>query len=144
MSDAAAFDTGRATWFRPNPDMVKIAVLVDVIDPTATTVINAPFGVQRLKGPFYAVVEDDQTYGAAQHEFEAVHASVGPNRWIKTESVQAYRAEAACTIRTLIGEHEESRVDAAPGDWIVRQPTGEVNVLTAAAFTKRFDPVSAT
>lgn len=140
MADADAFDTDRARWHRPNPDLVKTAVLVDVADPTTTTVINAPFGTQRLRGPFYAVVEGDETYGAAKREFEAAHELVGANRWVKVEPVEAYQTSTAETVRTKIGEHEESRVEAQPGDWIVRQASGEIQVLTEQSFALRFEP----
>ena len=55
--------------------------------------------------------------------------AVGPNRWVKRSPVLAYRTAEACLVECVIGDHVEGRVTARPGDWIVRQYTGEMMVL---------------
>jgi hypothetical protein len=140
------FDDDRAQTFRPNPEFVKTAVLVDVADPEAITELSASFGMQRMRGPFYAVGNGEQSYGAAQREFERAHVRVGPNRWVKSEPVRAYRTDDACTIVTMITtapdsadpEHVEGTTDAEPGDWIVQQVTGEVMVVGSEEFVARY------
>jgi hypothetical protein len=141
-----AFDVGRARTFRPKPEFVKTAVLVDPTDPDAITELSTPFGMQRLQGSFYVVAEGEQSYGAAQREFETSHVWVGPNRWAKSEPVSAYRTDDACTIITTITnatdtstpDHIEATVEAEPGDWIVQQITGEVMVVRPEEFAARY------
>lgn len=136
------FDDGRARTFRPNPDFVKTAVLVDVIDSDVIIELMTPFGVQRMRGPFYAVGEGEQSYGASQREFEAAHVRVGEHRWAKSEPVRAYRTDRSCEVTTTLtgpaDDHAESTVGAAPGDWIVRQITGEVIVVRPDEFAARY------
>lgn len=132
------FDEARAQRFFPREGVEKIAVLVRTTDPNAETEIDTAFGRQRLRGEFYAVADDDASYGAARSEFEATHRSVGPNRWVKSEPVLAYRAEEPCVVETVISDHLEGTVQARPGDWIVRQQTGELMVIDDDEFSERY------
>lgn len=144
---AHRFDHERARWYRPRDDFAKTAVLVQPADPHAQFVIETPFGEQRFTGAFYVVAEGDASYGAARREFEDSHTAVGQNRWVKTSAVLAYRTEAPCLVQTLIGDHVETSANAQPGDWIVRQRTGEVMVVDADAFAARYiaeEPASGT
>jgi len=119
---------------------VKTAVLVDVADPEAATVINASFGEQTMRGPFYAVSDGDGSYGASRDEFERAHDRLSATSWRKSAHVLAYRAEAASCVHTEVGGNRESTIIARPGDWIVRQTSGEVMVITDAAFEARYRP----
>jgi len=132
-----AFDATRAQVFRPNSAHAKTAILVAVADDAITELATA-FGTQRLRGPFYVVAEGDGSYGAAQLEFERSHRPIGPNRWAKSAPVAAYQAGERCTVETFIGPHLESTVTAAPDDWIVRQASGEVQVLDEQQFAARY------
>jgi hypothetical protein len=140
MSDSAhRFDDTRARRYRPRDDFAKTAVLLSTADPLAETVIDTPFGRQRFIGSFYVVADGDETsYGAARREFEAAHRAVGPNRWVKRSPVLAYRTAEACLVETVIGDHVEGSVHARPGDWIVRQHTGEMMVMDDDAFVERY------
>ena len=113
-------------------------MLVRTVDPDAQTVIDTRFGRQRLLGAFYAVAEGDASYGAARREFEATHRAVGPNRWVKCAPVLAYRTDEPCLVETVIDGHVEGTVNARPGDWIVRQHTGEVMVIDDDSFRERY------
>jgi hypothetical protein len=135
---AHRFDEGRAKRYRPRDDFAKTAVLVSTADPLAETVIDTPFGRQRFIGSFYIVAANDASYGAARREFEASHRAVGPNRWVKRSPVLAYRTAEACLVETVIGDHVEGHVTARPGDWIVRQHTGEMMVMNDGAFVERY------
>jgi dTDP-4-dehydrorhamnose reductase len=95
-----------------------------------------------MRGDFYVVAEGTNTYGASRSEFEATHKQVAPNRWIKRESVLAYQATERCKVQTMLGEQVESDVVAEVGDWIVRQPAGELIVVKSAEFSERYEPTS--
>jgi hypothetical protein len=132
------FDETRARSYRPRDGFDKVAVLVEPSDPEARTLIRTPFGEQRFVGAFYVVADGDGSYGATRHEFELTHEEVGANRWTKTTPVLAYRTDAACVVDTVVGGQLEVTVTAEPGDWIVRQSTGEVMVVRGDEFEERY------
>jgi hypothetical protein len=134
------FDETRAQRYEPRDDHVKTAVLVDVADAQAVTVITAPFGEQTMRGPFYAVAEGDRSYGASRDEFEGTHARLSPTSWRKSAHVLAYRADATSSVHTDVRGLREASIIARPGDWIIRQASGEVMVLTPDAFQERYRP----
>lgn len=135
------FRADLAESYVPDPDFAKIAVLVTPTDPTHVIELRAPFGPQRMRGAFYAVAEGEGSYGAAREEFEAHHQRVGPSRWIKRGRVEAYRALSRCIVHTVLSNGmDETTVEADQGDWIVRQPDGELTVLDAASFAERYRP----
>ncbi|NND76091.1 MAG: hypothetical protein HKN44_13895 [Ilumatobacter sp.] len=134
------FDPSAATRYMPNPDFVKTAVLVDVAEPGAVTVLRTSFGEQRMRGPFYAVADGAGSYGAAQENFEGTHRRDGPNTWVKQDPVLAYRSAKRCMVETHIGDHRESCVVAEPGDWVVKQRDGELMVVGPDAFAERYVP----
>jgi hypothetical protein len=135
-SDAAEFDEGRATSYRPRR-VEKTAILV--VPARVPVEITARFGTQVMHGPFYVVADDDSSYGAAQREFEATHEQLAPTTWVKSEPVLAYRLDRAASVGTLIDGRRESTVDAQPGQWLVRQATGEVMVVDPDAFDQRYE-----
>jgi hypothetical protein len=115
-----------------------MAVLVEPDDPATQTSVRASFGEQRFLGAFYLVAGGDGLYGAARDEFEQTHEAVGANRWRKTTPVSAYQIDVSRAVDTLIDGHLEVTVVAQPGDWIVRQSTGEVMVLRGGEFAERY------
>jgi hypothetical protein len=137
-SSPQEFDESRARRFVPRDDHAKTAVLVETTDEHAITSIRSPFGEQTMRGPFYAVAEGDASYGAARTEFEATHERVGPSTWRKSAAVLAYQVDEPSLVHTDIGETRETSNTAMPGDWIVRQHTGEVMVITPASFAQRY------
>lgn len=134
------FDESLATEFEPRSDSVKTAVCVEVADPDALTILRTSFGEQTMRGPFYAVAEGEGTYGAAKSEFERSHEQVGPNTFRKSAPVLAYRVANSCRVNTDVDGTRESSVVARPGEWVVRQHTGEVMVVAADAFDERYRP----
>ena len=124
--------------YRPRDGFEKTAVLVELSDPLAETVIDTPFGTQRFTGPFYVVADGEASYGASRHEFERTHVAIGPHRWVKTRPVMAYRTDVECVVDTVVGDGLEGTVHAQPGDWIVRQDTGELMVVGADQFAERY------
>lgn len=135
------FDIARASDFLARP-IEKTAILVRIPNDE-TVVLEAPFGTQVLRGPFYAVAEGAGSYGASKDAFESTHRRVGPARWVRSASVSAYQVDENCTVETFVDDLHESSVEARPGDWIVRQPTGEVMVITPTAFAERYRPADA-
>lgn len=132
------FDDARAGRYRPRDGFVKTAILVEPADADAVTVIATSFGEQRLTGAFYIVAEGDGSYGSARHEFESSHTRVGTNRWVKDARVDAYQTDDECVVDTVVDDRRESSVTAQPGDWIMRQQTGEVMVLRPTEFAERY------
>jgi hypothetical protein len=136
----ARFESDRARVYRPSPKFAKTAILVDVADPAAVTTLRTSFGEQHMRGAFYIVANGDDSYGAAQEEFEGSHIALGSNRWLKRGNVLAYRSKDSCVVHTEIDDHNEASVEARPGDWIVRQASGELMVVTEDEFTARYEP----
>lgn len=132
------FDDARAGRYRPRDGFVKTAVLVEPADADARIVIATRFGEQSFTGAFYIVAEGDGSYGSARREFETSHTRVGTNRWVKDAPVDAYQTDDECVVDTFVDDRRESSVTAQPGDWLVRQGTGEVMVLGPAEFTERY------
>jgi hypothetical protein len=134
------FDETRARRYRTRSSFVKTAILVRLVDPSDTVTIRAPFGPEGMRGEFYIVASEEGSYGASRTEFEDSHIEVEPNRWVKHATVDAYEATEACRVDTHLadGTHEAS-VEVRPGDWIVRQPAGEVMALDPAAFALRYE-----
>ncbi len=132
------FDEARAACYRPRDGFEKTAVLLELTDPLAETVIDTPFGTQRFTGSFYVVAEGDASYGASRREFERTHVPIGPHRWVKNTPVMAYPTNVECVVDTVVGDGLETTVHARPGDWIVRQHTGELMVIGADEFAERY------
>jgi hypothetical protein len=132
------FDETRADSYVPRDGFEKVAVLIEPADPEAQTLIRTRFGEQRFTGAFYVVAEGDGSYGATRDEFEQTHETVGANRWAKTAPVLAYRTDVSCVVDTVVDGQLEVTVTAQPGDWIVRQSTGEVMVVRGDEFDKRY------
>lgn len=132
------FDAQQARPFVANPEFTKTAILIETADGDSLTVLATPFGEQKLKGSFYAVAEGSESYGASQTEFEQNNEQVAPNQWVKRGEVRAYRTNQKCEITTEIDGEQETTVVANPGDWIVRQATGEVMVIKPAQFAERY------
>lgn len=139
MSQREQFDERRAEHYAPRADLEKVAILADISDEEATTVINTAFGVQTMRGPFYLVAADEGSYGAAKAEFEHANRQISPNTWVKHAGVDAYRTDAEVEIATVIGGHTEGVVLASRGDWIVRQTSGEVMALKDEDFAARYE-----
>lgn len=128
----------------PRP-VAKRAVLVPIPrtlgDNLLPTFIWAEWNdVQVFHGDYYLIVNDDGVgiYGSAQEQWEHMHTRLGGILWVKTAIPLAYQATEVCDIITLIPEEDgsirEARHTLQPGDWIVRQPGGEVQHILAAKF----------
>lgn len=138
------WDPARAERFRPRTGVEKTAILFTPVDSFTITTLRTTFGEQELVGPFYLVADGDGSYGAARKEFEQTNHQIGENRWVKSAKVEAYKAEAGevLEVDTEIGDHREASVTAEPGQWIVRQATGELMVIASDEFERRYEPTS--
>jgi hypothetical protein len=127
----------------PRP-IAKCAVLVQIPltndEQEMPTFIRPSWGgVQVFYGNYYAIVENGVVvYGSAKDQWLAMHSQIKPGYWVKTAVPTAYQATATCRIVTLIpsddGGIREASYTLEPGDWIVRQPGGEVQHIKAAVF----------
>lgn len=138
------FDESAAHPIFPKP-VPKKAVLVPIPDTEhgddLPTFIKPEWdGVQVFYGDYYAIIVSGVVaYGSAEEQWEAMHTQVRPETWVKTAVPLAYQATEPCRIVTLIpevgGMVRETSYVLAEGDWIVRQPGGEVQHVKAAAYS---------
>ena len=97
-------------------------------------------GVQVFYGDYYGIVVDGiLVYGSAKEQWEAMHTHISPGYWVKTAVPMAYQATQPCRIVTIIpsedgGIREASNV-VETGDWVVRQPGGEVQRIKAKNYS---------
>jgi hypothetical protein len=137
------FDPERAHRIFPRP-IAKHAVLIQIPQAkggdTLPTFIRPDWGgVQIFYGSYYGVIaRGGVVYGSAKLQWEAMHALIKPGYWVKTTIPTAYRATEPCRIVTLIptedGTVREANYVLAAGDWIVRQPGGEVQHIKAGKY----------
>jgi hypothetical protein len=129
----------KAARYRPKDEFVKTAILLTLAGDGGEVPVAASFGVQRMHGDFYVVASGEGSYAASRAEFEQTHERVGDNRWVKRATVEAYPAPHRCEVETCLADGTvEVIVTAEPGDWIVRQATGEVMVVKPPAFDARY------
>lgn len=139
------FDLDMGMPIYPRP-VIKHAVLVPIPrtedGSEIPTFIKPEWGgLEVFYGDYYAIITEGMVvYGSAQEQWEAMHTSTSPGYWVKTTVPEAYRASERCRIVTLIpsddgGIRETSNV-VEPGDWIVRQPGGEVQRISAEKYDK--------
>lgn len=138
------FDASVAVRIFPRP-IVKNAAIVTIpitSDGSELPVFIKPEwgGVQVFYGSFYLIInsEGGPGYGSARKEWEDMHFEVRPNYWVKTGVPTAYQATAPCSITTHIpsddGGVREAIYVLEVGDWIVRQPAGEVQHVKARQY----------
>jgi hypothetical protein len=72
-------------------------------------------------------------WSVRDHIFRDTYAQVDANRWRRTGLVDARRAEAGETVRTL-----EGPVAATSGSWVVRGDQGEQWVVPADKFARNY------
>lgn len=139
------FDDSIARPIFPRPEL-KCAVLVhipQVEDGNELPTFIKPEwgGVQIFFGDYYAIINGGEViYGSAKEQWEAMHTQITDDRWVKTGIPIAYRATETCRVVTLIPEKDGSIREASttlqPGDWVVRQPGGEVQHVKAEKYPK--------
>jgi len=135
------FNEATAARYRPKAAFVKTAILLTLADGSDVVRVSATFGVQHMRGDFYVVASESGSYAVARKEFEKSHEQLGPHQWAKRSHVDAYRTEVDCEVETILSDGTpEVVVPALPGDWIVRQATGEIIVVAPAAFERRYEP----
>lgn len=146
------FDEDRAIRIFPLP-LEKHAALVHIPltqdGSSIPTFIQPEWGgVQVFYGDYYAILRDGEVvYGSAKEQWEAMHTQLLPGVWVKTGVPVAYQATEPTKIVTLIptedgaiGSVREAVFVVQPGDWIVRQPGGEIQHIKAAKFEKLYFP----
>ena len=143
MSDAlpvVQFDPSIAVRIFPRPEL-KTAAFMPIPrlegGVELPTFIRAEWGeVQQFLGDYYVVIRDGKViYGSAQLQWELMHVQITPGQWVKVGIPTAYQATEPCRVTTMIlledGALRETSVELQPGDWIVRQPGGEVQHIKA-------------
>ncbi len=148
MSDdlpVVKFDDAQAVPIFPRPEL-KCAVLV--VTPRAQdgselpTVIWAEWGQpQMFLGDFYLIIRGGVgVYGSAKLQWKNMHTQISSDKWVKTAVPIAYQTTRRCTVVTLIIDEDNSLREAKTvvesGDWVVKQPGGEIQHIRAAKFPK--------
>lgn len=141
------FDESVAQPIFPRP-VLKHAVLVRIPltengSEVPTFILAEWDDIQVFYGNYYGIIglKDGKAaiiYGSARDQWEAMHTLIVPGYWVKTAVPTAYQATEPCRIVTLIpaddGNIREANFVLAPGDWVVRQPGGEVQHILARKF----------
>lgn len=141
---ALKYDARAARVYTPRPDVVRKAEIIDRPSGTVSEVVAPDGEVMRFDGP-YALVEEPgrpgQHYGVALDEWRATYSQVPgkPGSWVKTAEVKAYRhtGEPRLVTTTIDGKVERVNV-AHEGDWIVRNPGGEIQVVADEQFQRLY------
>ncbi len=129
------FDETRAVRIFPRPEL-KEAVYVSVAKLDNEFELNTYLrpewgGVQQMMGDFYAIIKHGRVvYGSARLQWESMHYQISEDEWVKVGVPLAHPVTERCRVITLILQDDatlkEASVELQPGDWIVRQPGGEV------------------
>ena len=69
--------------------------------------------------------------------FEATYRPTGDGRWVKVATIGAVRVEVPTSCATL-----EGRATALAGDYVARNPTGEVWPIPAEVFERTYAPAT--
>ena len=120
----------------PRPEL-KQAVLVVIPEPATNaddllpTFIQTGWGqVMTFFGSYYGVVVNGVIdYGSAKIQWENMHTLLDQTRglWVKTGIPQAYQIQRPSRLTTMTpGNPRETVYTFRPGDWLVRQPGGEL------------------
>jgi hypothetical protein len=110
------------------------------------TTILAQWGQeQHFVGTWVAVLDDagNVIYGSAYAEWLEMHERVPGTRntWRKTATVDAYQHRGAPgRVTTVLTDGTRETINVVrPGDWLVRQRHGEVQVIPDDDFRRRYD-----
>ena len=155
MYDANALDLEAAPRYRK-----KATVLAFRLEAGATYDKMGSWGSnQEFPGPHYTIVGAIQqapefvggrvvgttdVYGCALDEFEAMYEQTGgPSEYRKTETVRAIRIDEPFTVdsTTRDGNVEVKGAVGEAGDYVVLQPGGERQRISAEFFEELYEPV---
>lgn len=145
------FTTRNSKEYRPTK-LVKTARLVDTkpdgspLGPNdETTIVPEWGGEQKFRGPYMEVLGGDgkPAYGSALDEWNQNNERVPGTEqgWVKVTPVTAYqhKGEPRAVETVLKDGTKETKNVANDGDWIVRQPNGEVQVVKDSEFRSRYE-----
>ena len=154
MFDANSLDLEAAPRYRK-----KGTVLAFRLEEGATYDKLGSWGSnQEFPGPHYTIVGTIQqapefvggrvigptdVYGCAIEEFESMYAQAERSgEYRKTETVRAYRLDEPFTIDTTTrdGNVEVKGARGEPGDYVVLQPGGERQRISADFFEQMYEP----
>ena len=79
------------------------------------------------------VIDGDDRWSVTADVFDATYESVGDDRFRKTPTVTAVQLNEPFAVQTL-----EGVATGAPGDWLVRNQTGECWPVGAKVFARRY------
>lgn len=90
------------------------------------------------------VIGTTDVYGCGWDEFEEMYVSAGrPHEYRKTETIRAVQMDAPFTVDTTTrdGNVEVKAARGDAGDWVVRQPRGERQLIKASYFDQLYERV---
>ncbi len=155
MLDANSLDLSEAQKFRK-----KGTVLAFRMEAGATYDKMGSWGSnQEFPGPHEVIAElivrqpecvggrvsgPADVYGCAIDEFQAMYEQTGgPNEYRKTETIRAVRVDESFTVDTTTrdGNVEVKGARGESGDYVVLQPKGERQRISAAFFEDCYEPI---
>lgn len=126
--------TGSAYRTKTGDDALRKHVLL-IREPADYKV---PWGDQSFDRPHMAV-QCDMPYGIHLDEFESTHIQVGEDLYVKSAKIRALQLTEETEIITMVSGEEESRSLVPAGEWIVRNPGGEVYPVPDEEFRSKYD-----
>jgi hypothetical protein len=84
------------------------------------------------------VIDGDERWSVASDVFTTTYEAVGGEHFRKKATVKAVQLDRAFAVDTL-----EGLSTGEPGDWLVRNPTGECWPVPQGAFATRYRPTDA-
>jgi hypothetical protein len=83
------------------------------------------------------VIDGDERWSVASDVFAATYETVGGEHFRKKATVTAVQLDKPFAVATL-----EGVATGEPGDWLVRNPTGECWPVPSEVFAKRYRPTT--
>lgn len=121
-----------------NAPSYRSKVLVEAIPVTQDGEWTTTAGnVLRTHAGDWWVVDGNDRWSVAAHIFEMTYVPVGDGKYRKSAPVKAIPMRQAFVVRTLEGE-----ATGRPGDWLVRNASGESWPSPADTFKQRYARIS--
>ena len=106
--------------------------------PAQRTWETAPGSTLTARVGDWLVSDGEKDWSVAAQIFDETYSDLGGGRYAKTAVVVARQLPAKATILTL-----EGPAAAEAGDWLVRNPGGDVWPVPHAEFGRRYEPLVA-
>lgn len=137
MKNIVTFDEKLAQRFAP-----KAKVLAFLREGPGEYNVSWGNGLQKMDEPHFVMIKlgDDgrpfaggAPYGCERGVFETTYERVADSVYRKIAFIDAHRAPAAGTLTTRLNGKDEVITEVREGQWLVRNPKGEVYAVSSDA-----------